>query len=88
MLARERFWRAHRGHYYQRLVRMGFGHRNTALLEYAIMLFCGATAIASRNAALPVQAFSLAAAAALLAGIAIWVDRRWAKFERQAGVGT
>ena len=26
---RERVWRAHREHYYQRMVRMGFGHRGT-----------------------------------------------------------
>jgi UDP-N-acetylmuramyl pentapeptide phosphotransferase/UDP-N-acetylglucosamine-1-phosphate transferase len=33
----ERAWQAHRGHYYQRLVRMGFSHRRLALLEYAVM---------------------------------------------------
>src|SRR5690606_10611586 len=27
---RERIWQAHRDHYYQRLVRMGWGHRRTA----------------------------------------------------------
>ena len=33
----DRVWQAHRSHYYQRLVRMGFGHRRLALLEYALM---------------------------------------------------
>jgi UDP-N-acetylmuramyl pentapeptide phosphotransferase/UDP-N-acetylglucosamine-1-phosphate transferase len=33
----ERVWRAHRSHYYQRLVRVGFSHRRLALLEYAVM---------------------------------------------------
>lgn len=33
----ERVWRAHRDHYYQRLVLMGFSHRRLALLEYAVM---------------------------------------------------
>lgn len=41
MLARllrgERIWQAHRGHYYQRLVRMGWSHRRVALLEYGLM---------------------------------------------------
>ena len=32
---RERVWRAHRDHYYQRMVRMGLGHRGTALAGYA-----------------------------------------------------
>jgi UDP-N-acetylmuramyl pentapeptide phosphotransferase/UDP-N-acetylglucosamine-1-phosphate transferase len=29
MLRGERFWQAHREHYYQRLVQMGWGHRRT-----------------------------------------------------------
>lgn len=33
----ERVWQAHREHYYQRLVQLGVGHRNTALLEYCLM---------------------------------------------------
>ncbi len=37
----ERIWQAHRQHYYQRLVQLGWGHRNTALAEYALMLACG-----------------------------------------------
>lgn len=35
---KEKFWQAHREHYYQRLVRMGFGHRLTAIIEYAAMV--------------------------------------------------
>jgi UDP-N-acetylmuramyl pentapeptide phosphotransferase/UDP-N-acetylglucosamine-1-phosphate transferase len=42
---RERVWEAHRGHYYQKLVQMGWGHRKTVLLEYCLMLICAATAI-------------------------------------------
>ena len=41
MLARlrrgERVWRAHRSHYYQRLVRLGLSHRQLALMEYGVM---------------------------------------------------
>ena len=40
----EKVWRAHREHYYQRLVRSGLGHRNTALIGYILM---GATAISA-----------------------------------------
>ncbi len=42
---RERVWEAHRSHYYQRLVQLGWGHRKTVLLEYCLMLICAATAI-------------------------------------------
>jgi UDP-N-acetylmuramyl pentapeptide phosphotransferase/UDP-N-acetylglucosamine-1-phosphate transferase len=40
----ERVWRAHREHYYQRLVLAGWGHRKTVLVEYVLMLAVGATA--------------------------------------------
>jgi UDP-N-acetylmuramyl pentapeptide phosphotransferase/UDP-N-acetylglucosamine-1-phosphate transferase len=41
----ERIWVAHRSHYYQRLVQLGWGHRNTVLWEYTLMLACGVSAI-------------------------------------------
>ena len=40
LFAGERIWEAHHGHYYQRLVRAGWGHRRTVLWEYAVMLGC------------------------------------------------
>ncbi|MEK6736245.1 MAG: glycosyltransferase family 4 protein [Pseudomonadota bacterium] len=45
LLRGEKIWEAHREHYYQRLVQSGLGHRNTALLAYALMLMTGASAI-------------------------------------------
>jgi len=44
LLQGERVWRAHRDHYYQRLVLAGWGHRRTVLAEYVLMLASGATA--------------------------------------------
>ncbi len=41
----EKIWQAHRKHYYQRLVQSGFGHRNTALLGYMLMLLAGGSAV-------------------------------------------
>jgi FlaA1/EpsC-like NDP-sugar epimerase/UDP-N-acetylmuramyl pentapeptide phosphotransferase/UDP-N-acetylglucosamine-1-phosphate transferase len=40
LLAGTRVWEAHRDHYYQRLVQLGWGHRNTACAEYALMVVC------------------------------------------------
>ncbi|MEC4888886.1 MAG: glycosyltransferase family 4 protein [Nitrospira sp.] len=37
----ERIWQAHRSHYYQRLVLLGWGHRKTVLAEYGLMVLCG-----------------------------------------------
>ena len=41
----DKFWQAHREHYYQRMVQSGLGHRNTALLAYILMLAAAASAI-------------------------------------------
>jgi len=74
---RERVWQAHREHYYQRLVRMGLGHRGTALVGYAAMLVCAAAALFGREQAPVVQAAVFAAASALLGVMAGWIDLRW-----------
>ena len=41
----ERVWEAHRTHYYQRLVLLGWGHRRTVLVEYALMAACAGSAL-------------------------------------------
>jgi len=41
----EKVWRAHREHYYQRLVQSGIGHRNVALIEYLLMIASGIGAL-------------------------------------------
>jgi len=76
---REKVWQAHREHYYQRIVRMGFGHRGAALIAYGAMLACAAAALLGRTQPPAQQALAFAAGSALLAGLAVWVDRRWAK---------
>jgi UDP-N-acetylmuramyl pentapeptide phosphotransferase/UDP-N-acetylglucosamine-1-phosphate transferase len=81
---RERVWRAHRDHYYQRLVRMGFGHRGTAWIEYAAMLGCAVAALAAREMAPLGQVAIIAGAALVMTSFAVWVDVRWARFERTA----
>lgn len=46
----EKFWQAHRSHYYQRLVLSGWSHRRTALAEYGVMVCCGVGALAFQQA--------------------------------------
>ncbi len=41
----QKIWEAHREHYYQRLVLMGWGHKKTVLSEYVLMLACGLSAV-------------------------------------------
>jgi UDP-N-acetylmuramyl pentapeptide phosphotransferase/UDP-N-acetylglucosamine-1-phosphate transferase len=81
---RERIWRAHREHYYQRMVRMGLGHRATAWIGYCVMLACAAAALFGRAQPPALQAAVFAAASVFLAGLAVWVDLRWARFLRGA----
>jgi len=44
LLNGERVWEAHRGHFYQRLVRLGWGHKKTVLYAYLLMSLCGSSA--------------------------------------------
>jgi UDP-N-acetylmuramyl pentapeptide phosphotransferase/UDP-N-acetylglucosamine-1-phosphate transferase len=85
LLRGEPVWRAHREHYYQRLVRMGFGHRGAACIEYAAMAGCAALALAVFREAAAVQGIALAFAAVALSGLAVWIDTRWAQFQRTSG---
>lgn len=41
----EPVWRAHRSHYYQQLVQLGWGHRKTVIAEYALMGLCAISAV-------------------------------------------
>jgi len=40
-LSGELVWKAHKRHFYQRLVQLGWGHRKTVLYAYLLMLLCG-----------------------------------------------
>jgi UDP-GlcNAc:undecaprenyl-phosphate/decaprenyl-phosphate GlcNAc-1-phosphate transferase len=73
----ERFWQAHRSHYYQRLVLTGWSHRQLALAEYALMLVSAVAALLALRQPAPIQVLIFAAliVAYVLAGLT--VDRRW-----------
>ena len=77
-LRRERIWQAHREHYYQRLVRMGWGHRRTALVEYGVMLAAGASALVLTHVAEVYQWIGVAVWAAIYAELAWRIDKFWA----------
>ena len=47
LLKGERVWKAHRTHYYQRLVQLGWGHRRTVLKAYILMILCMGSAMVS-----------------------------------------
>ena len=45
LLRVEKVWEAHKSHYYQRLVQLGWGHRRTVLAEYGLMMVSAVSAI-------------------------------------------
>lgn len=73
----EKLSQAHRSHYYQRLVQMGWGHRNTALLEYVLMFLAGMSALWGAGLDVQGQSNLLAWWGAIYLGLSIWVDWRW-----------
>lgn len=86
LLRGERVWRAHREHYYQRMIRMGLGHRATALIAYAVMTLCAGAALFGRDKTGAVQAAVFGATSLFLAVMAAWVDARWTRFSREPGM--
>lgn len=73
----EKIWQAHRTHYYQRLVQMGWGHRGTALAEYALMGLTGLAALWALGQPARMQGAVLAVLALVYSALMVWVDRRW-----------
>ncbi|MBU1264128.1 MAG: UDP-phosphate N-acetylglucosaminyl 1-phosphate transferase, partial [Gammaproteobacteria bacterium] len=72
----EKVWRAHRSHYYQRVVLLGATHRQLALAAYALMLAAAALAFALLLY-LKYTAWLLILSAAIYLLIILVIDWRW-----------
>ena len=82
----EKITEAHREHYYQRLVQIGWGHRNVALLAYALMFASGASAIWGLRQASAWPWPLLLIWGGLYAVLMLVLDSRWRAFlQRQHG---
>jgi len=77
LLRRKKVWQAHREHYYQRLVQMGWGHRKTALWAYGIMLLAGCSALVLLYQPWPVQKMGLMAWLVIYGGVMARIDAMW-----------
>lgn len=71
---------AHREHYYQRAIQMGWSHRNVALVEYGLMLGSGALALLALGQAFPVLTFVVVCG--IYGSLMLPLDAAWRKFER------
>jgi UDP-N-acetylmuramyl pentapeptide phosphotransferase/UDP-N-acetylglucosamine-1-phosphate transferase len=72
----EKIWQAHRSHYYQRLVRMGWSHRRLALAEYVVMAVAGVSGLAVASHP-DWQPGIVLAWAVFYLFLAVMIDRRW-----------
>ncbi|MDD5383250.1 MAG: glycosyltransferase family 4 protein [Gallionella sp.] len=77
----ERLSQAHRSHYYQRLVQLGWGHRNTALAEYALMLLAAMSALWGIGLAHTAQGYLLLGWGMVYLALMGWIDRRWREYQ-------
>lgn len=75
LLRGARVWQAHREHYYQRLVQNGWGHRKTALAEYALMALCSGAAIFGARQEQTLQLAVLGVLALFYAGLIVALER-------------
>lgn len=76
----EQVWQAHREHYYQRLVRMGWSHRRLAFAEYALMMASAASALLLQNVNSLVRHISLLAWVFIYALVMTTIDLCWEKY--------
>lgn len=81
LLRGEKFWQAHREHYYQRMVRSGLGHARTAWAWYALMVAGIMLAIFALDHSAIFQWCALAIWIAVLCAAGAIVDLRWRRFQ-------
>jgi len=81
-LAGERVWEAHKSHFYQRLVQLGWGHKKTVLRGYLLMVLCGVSACISLQMSVSIQWLTIVIWAVVYVAIVIRVTR----LERQRAI--
>lgn len=78
-IRREPVWQAHREHYYQRLVRMGWTHRRLSGLEYLLMALTSIAALSLLNLPSRLQFVGVAGVAVVYVIIMGAIDRQWSR---------
>ena len=73
----EKFWQAHREHYYQRLVQAGFGHASTARVWYFFMATGIMLALWATSIAMVYQWLVVVGWVAVLVLAGAYIDRQW-----------
>jgi UDP-N-acetylmuramyl pentapeptide phosphotransferase/UDP-N-acetylglucosamine-1-phosphate transferase len=85
LLRGEKFWQAHREHYYQRLVQSGFGHASTARLWYLFMVLGIMLAISALQLEILYQWLVVVTWVAVLVVAGLCIDRHWRRHVSRSG---
>lgn len=80
LLRGERFWEAHREHYYQRMIRMAWGRRRVLAFWYAGMFVAAALALCLPTMSAVGETIAVSAWTLVLVATGVIVNRRWKKF--------
>jgi len=75
VIHRDRIWVAHKTHYYQRLVRLGWSQRRATLTEYGLMGACSISAVVGMRMSVAMQWALIVAWIACYAGLIAAVKR-------------
>jgi UDP-N-acetylmuramyl pentapeptide phosphotransferase/UDP-N-acetylglucosamine-1-phosphate transferase len=78
----EKVWKAHREHYYQRLVQLGATHVRVALFYYFLMLIGSSIALFALHLSLLGQWLIVGGWYFALAIVGLWIDWRWRGFRQ------
>lgn len=81
LLRGEKFWQAHREHYYQRVIRSGVSHGRAAVYSYLIMLCGTLVAVWAKGRPEPQQWLSFLGWYAVLSCLGLAIDMRWRRFQ-------
>lgn len=81
LLRGEKFWKPHREHYYQRMVRSGMGHVRTAWAWYVVMVIGIVLAISALDRTAAFQWSVVAIWIGVLLLLGGMVDLRWRRFQ-------
>jgi UDP-N-acetylmuramyl pentapeptide phosphotransferase/UDP-N-acetylglucosamine-1-phosphate transferase len=71
---------AHREHYYQRAILLGWSHRKLAVVEYLLMLGSGSMALLTMNQAFPWEA--LLVCTGIYGALMLSLDSAWRRLKR------
>lgn len=82
----EKIWQAHKSHYYQRLILMGWTHKKTAIVEYFLMLFVGCTAISIVECSSFIQWFALLFWCLVYLLMMAVIDKKWHNFQKHSTI--